>query len=64
MNQETRDQLKRLFDQMKRQEIAHAHGRDIPHADKLAECEWCGAVIPASRRFCDQACINAGRQAS
>jgi predicted nucleic acid-binding Zn ribbon protein len=39
-----------------------AHGRGIPEAARITECEECGAVIPATRRFCDQDCINTNRR--
>jgi hypothetical protein len=29
---------------------------------RITECEECGAVIAATRRFCDQDCINTNRR--
>jgi hypothetical protein len=62
MTNEQRLELKQIIDQAKRQEIAVAHGRNIPDAPKITECEWCGAIIPSTRRFCDQDCVNADRR--
>jgi hypothetical protein len=62
MNETTRQLIRHHIDQLKRQEIAMAHGRGIPEAARITECEECGAVIPATRRFCDQDCINTNRR--
>jgi hypothetical protein len=63
VNYQTRHDLRQLINQKKRQDIAQAHGRTLnPCVSKLSECEHCGAVIPATRRFCDQDCINTSRQ--
>jgi hypothetical protein len=62
MNEQTRQLIRQHIDQLKRQEIALAHGRTIPEAARITECEECGAVIAATRRFCDQDCINTNRR--
>jgi hypothetical protein len=62
MNETTRQLIRQRIDQLKRHEIAVAHGRAIPQTPKISECEWCGAIVPATRRFCDQDCINADRR--
>jgi hypothetical protein len=59
-----RQRIRAARNEAKRQEIADAHGRTLnPCVSKLAECEHCGAIIPATRRFCDQECVNAHRRA-
>jgi hypothetical protein len=62
VNEQTRNRIRAAIDQHARQQIAIAHGRDIPTAPTITECDWCGAIIPATRRYCDQDCINADRR--
>jgi hypothetical protein len=62
VNETTRQLIRQHIDQHKRHEIAVAHGRTIPESARITECEECGKVIAATRRFCDQDCINTNRR--
>jgi hypothetical protein len=60
VNATDRNRIRAAVDQARRREIFRG---PIDHRiRRIADCEHCGALIPHTRRFCDQACINGYRK--